>query len=597
MLNEGIINIESKVDDFEILICPFCMAKIPIISFTISDDIIYLHINCFCVKEARMIELEKYYDIFKSSLNKKHACNYNSSHYDQSAMLYCDNCSAWLCNDCLEIHSTKELNCHVLLPREVYLSCKEHKSTFNYYCNNCELNFCNQCKDAHIGHNVIEIKQVSNAPFISHFKIIPEIIKSNKQLKEDMIKMIDNRIFELTKWKEEIEILYHKNTKMNNEFVKLIDLIIKTTNLCQHCPNYAFDNINTNFSIDNNIVTLNSKHSIDENYIITKNHFLHSFLLKINDNCIVKGNNEINKYDDEISNQEYVQSKLVATLEGHTNLIRCLIELNDGRIASSSWDNSIKIWDLTTNKLVCTLEGHSYYVWSIVQLKDGRLASCSGDNTIRIWDLTLYMCMNTITGDSFTFITQLSNGTLVTCSKERIQLWDVDLLECLYTVEGHSKSIWCLIELKDTRLVSCSWDGTIKFWGSNRLNYIETIKASAESINYIIQLNEGTLVSCSDDKSIKEWDVNTYKYIGSFVGHRSWVFMICQLRDSRLVSSAIDKSIRFWDISTYQCIDIIQQNETSELVLRQLNDGRLASCSGNWLNNKTQAVIKIWKVL
>lgn len=598
MNNDGIKKNEIKTTatDSEALICPFCMTEIPVISFSISDDIIYLHVNCHCVNGVKTIELAKYYSIFQSSLKKKVACNYNPTHYDHPALLYCDKCTSWLCNDCLGAHKTKDtqLN-HVLLPREVHLSCQRHQTIFSLYCNDCKLNICLQCVSDHGGHCLHEITQVSNSELISNSKTILDIIQRNHHLKDEMIKMINIRILELTKWKDEIEILYFQNTKMNNEFVKLINLINKTHDLIQHCPNYVFDQIYTNFLINNEVVSLNNTHTIDENYIITKNHFLNSFLLTLKENCEVKGITDI-EINDEVFNQENVQSRLIATLEGHTNSIKCLIELSDGRIASASWDNTIKLWDLSSMKLDSTLEGHSYFVWSIVQLKDGRLASCSGDNTIRIWDLTVCMCMNTITGDSFTFITQLNNGTLATCSKEKIQLWDINKLECLYSVNAHSKSIWCLIELRDGRLACCALDGTIKFWESTTLEYIETIKANAESVNYILQLKDERLVSCSDDKRIKVWDVNTFKYISSFIGHRSWIFIIQQLSDGRLVSSANDKSIRFWDISNYKCLDIIQQNDSSELVLLQLKDGRLASASGDWLNNKTEAVIKIWKV-
>ena len=80
------------------------------------------------------------------------------------------------------------------------------------------------------------------------------------------------------------------------------------------------------------------------------------------------------------------------TLRGHQSDINSIIELIDGRIASSSKDRTIRIWKFTTN-----LHGNSYFVESeilsdyshgiycLIQLKDGRLCASSSDNAIIFW--------------------------------------------------------------------------------------------------------------------------------------------------------------------------------------------------------------------
>ena len=32
------------------------------------------------------------------------------------------------------------------------------------------------------------------------------------------------------------------------------------------------------------------------------------------------------------------------TLDGHSNIVRCLVQLADGRVVSGSWDNTLKVW-------------------------------------------------------------------------------------------------------------------------------------------------------------------------------------------------------------------------------------------------------------
>ena len=120
------------------------------------------------------------------------------------------------------------------------------------------------------------------------------------------------------------------------------------------------------------------------------------------------------------------EGKIMKTLEGHTNDVRCVIQLTDGRLASCCDDNTIKIWDTISGRCLMTLEGHTNYVPFVIQLTDGRLVSGSRDSTIKIWD--------TISGI------------------------------CLMTLEGHTDVVNCVTQLTDGRIVSCCDDDTLRIW-------------------------------------------------------------------------------------------------------------------------------------
>jgi len=100
--------------------------------------------------------------------------------------------------------------------------------------------------------------------------------------------------------------------------------------------------------------------------------------------------NNISKLKDDSKQISYtirdnVNFKCIQTLGGHTHYVSSLIQLQNGMIASGSYDSTIRIWDPTQNfKCIQTLEGHSDVVYSLIQLQNGMIASGSSDNTIRI---------------------------------------------------------------------------------------------------------------------------------------------------------------------------------------------------------------------
>ena len=81
-------------------------------------------------------------------------------------------------------------------------------------------------------------------------------------------------------------------------------------------------------------------------------------------------------------------------LSKHVGRVRCMIELKNGYLLSGAGDagkkkdSNILVWkpnDLDGFFYVQTLNGHQSDVNGLIELKDGRVASSSKDRTIRIW--------------------------------------------------------------------------------------------------------------------------------------------------------------------------------------------------------------------
>ena len=73
-------------------------------------------------------------------------------------------------------------------------------------------------------------------------------------------------------------------------------------------------------------------------------------------------------------------------MEGHIFTVINIIQLNNEKLISCSYDNSIKIWNLNNENCELTLLAHTSAVWSICQLCDGKLISVGWDKKIQIWD-------------------------------------------------------------------------------------------------------------------------------------------------------------------------------------------------------------------
>jgi len=79
------------------------------------------------------------------------------------------------------------------------------------------------------------------------------------------------------------------------------------------------------------------------------------------------------------------ESKVVATLEGHTAWICNVLELSDGRLASCSEDRTIRIWSAAGQPLIIIETGHNAPVSGVLERADGTLVSWSWRSDVRIW--------------------------------------------------------------------------------------------------------------------------------------------------------------------------------------------------------------------
>ena len=108
-----------------------------------------------------------------------------------------------------------------------------------------------------------------------------------------------------------------------------------------------------------------------------------------------------NRYLASLEKNKQSERTCIATLTGHTDWVRTVTALPDGRVVSGSSDKTLKVWDLNNpegKECIATLTGHENRVRTVTVLPDGRVVSGADDNTLKVWDLDKpkgYECIST----------------------------------------------------------------------------------------------------------------------------------------------------------------------------------------------------------
>lgn len=155
-----------------------------------------------------------------------------------------------------------------------------------------------------------------------------------------------------------------------------------------------------------------------------------------------------------------------------------------------------------------------------------------------------------------------------------IKIWDVITFRNVAELRGHAGGVRALTLLPDGKLVSCSWDKTLKLWNTPAIIAqadldrdsdtslsthsihktsndedvsIKTMVGHTFAVLCVVASADGkTLFSGSNDCSIKLWDVNSGSCFRTFSGHQSEVLSIAVTRNGTILSGSGDRSIKIW---------------------------------------------------
>uniref|UniRef100_A0A8C4IV36 Apoptotic protease-activating factor 1 n=1 Tax=Dicentrarchus labrax TaxID=13489 RepID=A0A8C4IV36_DICLA len=277
---------------------------------------------------------------------------------------------------------------------------------------------------------------------------------------------------------------------------------------------------------------------------------------------------------------------------------------------------AVELWDLESNKKMADCSGHLSWVQRVQFSPDGsQLLSCSDDQTVRVrltqivlcgcklfflfmWILVVLMFLSffqvlevpsgkllaTLLGHTKTVLhCQFSqNGqTLITSSEDTtIRVWKWQSGECK-VLQGHKEQVRCFALLSnspaETRLLSWSFDGTVKMWDIESGEKLQDIEAHRGAILSCHVSPDGCLfATTSADKTAKLWHCESWQCVHTLSGHQDCVRSCRFSWDSRRLATGDDNGeIRIWNVKDGSLLKICS---------RESKDG-MDSLHGGWVSD------------
>jgi len=136
------------------------------------------------------------------------------------------------------------------------------------------------------------------------------------------------------------------------------------------------------------------------------------------------------------------------------------------------------VWSRQTLETHCILYGHDGPV-NAVGLQNGKIVSASGDGNMILWDIASQKRIRTFAGHERGLACIEFQGDIIVsgANDAMIKVWSAVTGECLQTLSGHDMLVRALaFDPPSGRLVSASYDMTIKVWDLNKGKLVRDFK-------------------------------------------------------------------------------------------------------------------------
>eukprot|EP01029_Cantina_marsupialis_P030684 TRINITY_DN839_c0_g1_i3.p1 TRINITY_DN839_c0_g1~~TRINITY_DN839_c0_g1_i3.p1 ORF type:complete len:662 (-),score=190.90 TRINITY_DN839_c0_g1_i3:230-2215(-) len=227
---------------------------------------------------------------------------------------------------------------------------------------------------------------------------------------------------------------------------------------------------------------------------------------------------------------EWQSESYVLKQQGHFFDVNCVAFSPDGRaIATGGDDGKMKLWNAENGFCYYTSKDHEASVNDISFCKNGQVViSSSSDGTVRAFDLVRYRNFRTMTAPTpcqFTCLSVDPSGEVVCAGcmdPPQICVWSLQTGRLVSVLSGHKGPITSIdFSTATQRLVSSSWDKTIRVWNVFETTVPEeTFEVAADVLDVRFRPDGKEIAAAALNGQISLWDLDLGVCRGIIEGQR-----------------------------------------------------------------------------
>ena len=228
----------------------------------------------------------------------------------------------------------------------------------------------------------------------------------------------------------------------------------------------------------------------------------------------------------------------------------------------------------------------------LIRGAETRLASSGRGHALLRWRASLESpaLVRTLSGHGgwVSAVALTGDGRVVSGSYDgTVKVWDLDSGQEQRTLSGHGEWVHALALTGDGRVVCASDDGTVKVWNLNSGQEQRTLLGDGGVLLALALTGDGRVVTGSSDGTVKVWNLDSGQEQRTLSGHGGVVWALALTGDGRVVSASDDGTVKVWDLDSGHEERTLSGHGGGVWALALTGDGRVVSGSGD-------GTVKVW---
>ena len=232
-----------------------------------------------------------------------------------------------------------------------------------------------------------------------------------------------------------------------------------------------------------------------------------------------------------------------------------MCQLDDGNVVSASDNFSIKIWNVITGECIFKIKNaHSAWLSKIIKLPLNRFASAANDNMIKIWKSdapysdTPIKVLNLHTSAVYSLVYIDKKDIMVSSSFDGIlRMWNMTTYECVSFIEGLASDAKNMIQIDDDRVIS-SFNGKITIVNVKENKVENSIEEGRVDygLSFVKLRDDKTIICGCNSGFFVVYNIDTKEHQVIRSDHKDDINDLIKYDDETFISCSSDKNIIVW---------------------------------------------------